>query len=221
MKKLLLILFAFVIVFMIASNFIPVNKNETLFYKIQQLITYDKADWDNYKRNKELLASTPAESVISHVEAASVADDIYPVDTNRAIPEVKVAELNKIKKANFESLKVAQHAPDNEAAQVALIHFTARRLTDVIIQQKLNIKVGTCFDHAKTDGNYRCVSCMILLYNREKKHWVEAPDGDNFLKNAYDFYQASEGDIWQARDLTMPIPFDYALFKKYNAGGNN
>lgn len=221
MKKPLLILFAFVTVFMIASNFIPVNKNETLFYKLQQFIEYDQADWDNYNRNRELLTSTPAGSVRSDVETAAVSDELYPIDTNRATPEVKAAELHKIKKANFGSLKVAQHAPNNEEAQIALIHFTARRLTDVIIQQKLNIKVGTCFDHAKVDGNYRCVSCMILLYNREKNHWVEAPEGDNFLKNAYDFYQASEGDVWQARDLTMPIPFDYAVFKKYSAVGKN
>ncbi|MGJ1244100.1 MULTISPECIES: hypothetical protein [Sphingobacterium] len=57
---------------------------------------------------------------------------------------------------------------------------------------------------------------MILLYNREKKDWVEAPNGENFLKNAYDFYQASEGDIWQARELSMRIPYDYALVPKYS-----
>lgn len=221
MKELLLIQFAFLILFMIAYNFIPVNKNETLFYKLQQLITNDEADWDKYNRNKDLLASTSADSVIFHLEGASVTADIYPLDTNRALTVVKVTELNEIKKSGFEYLKVAKHATDNAAARFALIHFTARRLTDVISQRKLNIKFGTCLDHAKKDGNYRCVSCMILLYNREKKHWVEAPDGDNFLKNAYDFYQASEGDIWQARDLTMPILFDYALFKKYSDGGNN
>jgi len=50
-----------------------------------------------------------------------------------------------------------------------------------------------------------------LLYNRDKKDWQEAPDGDNFLKPAYDFYQPSKGDIWEAKDLTMRIPFDYDL----------
>jgi len=140
---------------------------------------------------------------------------LYPVDTNRLEPNVKQAELQVIKKAHFENLKVSKNAPSDEDAQVALTHLTNSKLTDVIIHQKLNIKIGKCYENPKTEGNFNCVSCMILLYNREKKDWQEAPEGENFMKNAYDFYQASEGDFWEAKDLTMRIPFDYQLFKKY------
>lgn len=45
------------------------------------------------------------------------------------------------------------------------------------------------------------------------KDWQEAPDGENFLKNSYDFYQSSEGTRWEAKDLSMQIPFDYTLRK--------
>ena len=57
---------------------------------------------------------------------------------------------------------------------------------------------------------------MILLYNRDK-NWQEAPDGENFLRNSYDFYKTSEGSRWEAKDLSMQIPFDYALREKYSA----
>ncbi|MNT83047.1 hypothetical protein D3C72_2228620 [compost metagenome] len=58
---------------------------------------------------------------------------------------------------------------------------------------------------------------MILLYNRDTKDWQEAPNGDNFLKPAYDFYQPSKGDIWEVKDLSMRIPFDYDLYKKFES----
>ncbi len=183
-------------------------------YKIQQWVTYDKADWDNYENNKRLLGSAAAQATTTEVVA--VADDLYPVDTNYVAPEFRASEIEKIKKADFGKLTVAKLGPDHEDAQIALIHFTDRKLTDVIINQKINIKVGTCFENPKKDGHYRCVSCMILLYNRAKKDWVEAPNGENFMKNAYDFYQASEGDIWQARELSMRIPYDYALVATYS-----
>jgi len=185
-----------------------------LLYKIQQWVTYDKADWDNYENNQRTLGSAAAQAATT--EVVSVADDLYPVDTNYVAPEFRASEIEKVKKADFGKLTVAKLHPDHEDAQIALIHLTARKLTDVIINQKINIKVGTCFENPKTDGHYRCVSCMILLYNREKKNWVEAPNGENFMKNAYDFYQTSEGDIWQARELSMRIPYDYALVAKYS-----
>ena len=130
---------------------------------------------------------------------------------------IRKGGIEKIKKAKFENLVVAKNKPDDEDAQSALIRFTRGQLTDVIINQKLNIKVGKCYVNSNTEGNFNCVSCMILLYNRDKKDWQEAPNGRNFLKNSYDFYQPSEGSEWEAKDLSMQIPFDYALRKKYSA----
>jgi len=214
LKRVFVILSILLVSFLIAAFFIKVNKRETLLYKIQQWVTYDTADWENYEHNKQLLAAGSTE--VTTTEVAAVEDDLYPVDTNRISPEFRALEIEKIRKTDFGQLVIAKLPPDHEDAQIALIHLTDRKLTDVIINLKINIKVGTCFENPKTAGNYRCVSCMILLYNRAKKSWVEAPNGENFLKNAYDFYQASEGDIWQARDLSMRIPYDYALVEKYS-----
>lgn len=215
-KMILLGTVAVLIVLLIASNFIYIAPNETLLYKAQQYITYSKSDWENYEENKRILANNPTDGNIQTEVAQAVSpDDIYSLDTSRVAPEVVASELEKIKKANFDLLVEAKIKPDDEDAQAALIRHTDGRLTDVIINQKINIKIGKCYDNPNTDGNYNCVSCMILLYNRDKKDWQEAPDGDNFLKPAYDFYQPSKGDIWEAKDLTMRIPFDYDLYKKY------
>ncbi|KKX49127.1 MULTISPECIES: hypothetical protein [Sphingobacterium] len=215
-KMILLGTVAVLIVLLIASNFIYIAPNETLLYKAQQYVTYSKADWENYEENKRILANNPTDGNIQTEVAAVVSpDDIYSLDTSRVAPEVVASEIEKIKKANFDRLVEAKIRPDHEDAQAALIRHTDGRLTDVIINQKINIKVGKCYDNPNTDGNYNCVSCMILLYNRDKKDWQEAPDGDNFLKPAYDFYQPSKGDIWEAKDLTMRIPFDYDLYKKF------
>lgn len=215
-KMILLGTVAVLIVLLIASNFIYITPNETLLYKAQQYVTYSKADWENYEENKRILANNPTDGNIQTEVAAVVSpDDIYSLDTSRVAPEVVASELEKIKKANFDRLVEAKIRPDHEDAQAALIRHTDGRLTDVIINQKINIKVGKCYDNPNTDGNYNCVSCMILLYNRDKKDWQEAPDGDNFLKPAYDFYQPSKGDIWEAKDLTMRIPFDYDLYKQF------
>lgn len=143
------------------------------------------------------------------------AEDFRPVDTNLLSPEFKAAEMAKIKNAQFDKLIPAKKSPTDEEAQLALIYLTNRQLTDVIMRQKLNIKIGQCYENPLREGNQRCVSCMILLYNREKKDWQEAPDGANFLDNAYDFYLSEGGDIWGAKALSMHIPYDYALFKKY------
>ncbi len=149
------------------------------------------------------------------VTRVAEAEDFRPVDTNLLAPEFKSAEMEKIKNAHFDKLSPALKSPTDEDAQLALIHLTNRRLTDVIIQQKLNIKIGRCYENPNKEGNKFCVSCMILLYNREKKDWQEAPDGENFLDNAYDFYLPEGGDTWEAKPLSMHIPYDYALFKKY------
>ena len=150
------------------------------------------------------------------VDVAMPIEDLYPVDTNRVVEHRREAEIQIIKDAQFERLKAAELFPLNEDVQSALIRFTKGRLTDVIIEQKLNVKVGTCYENPNTDGAFYCVSCMILLYNRETKTWQEAPNGDNFLRTAYDFYLPSEGDVyWDAKDLSMRIPFDYELFEQY------
>lgn len=201
-----------ILVILIASNFIWINERETLLYKYQQYLTYNKEDWKNYEQNEKLIKENKN---TSQTEVAQAVTDLYPYDLNRLSGKVKVEELIKIKKAHFENLILAKLKPDNEDAQAALIRLTKGRLSDVIINQKLNIKVGECYENQNKEGSFNCVSCMILLYNRDKKEWQEAPNGENFLKNSYDFYQPSEGDQWEAKDLSIMIPYDYEFFKKY------
>lgn len=202
------------ILFLIASNFIQVNERENLLYKIQQYITYSKEDWENYETNQKILAEHPAESSQTTVAAEPV-KDFHPYNMDFLTERAKKEELKKIENAHFENLIPAKKSPDDEDAQIALIKLTNRQLTDVIINQKLSIKIGKCYENPAKEENYNCVSCMILLYNREKKDWQEAPDGENFLDNSYDFYQAYEGGDWEAKELSMYIPYDNALFKKY------
>lgn len=205
----------FIIAFLAISNFIEVKKNETLLYKIQQYVTYSKEDWKNYDQNQKILEENPTIVSTTSVEDAATNDNFYPFDTTRLAEDMKKEELNLVKKANLAELKKATNPPTDEKVQAALIRFTNGRLTDVIINQKLNIKVGQCYENKNTEGNFRCVSCMIMLYNRNTKTWQEAPDGENFMQSAYDFYQASENDIWDAKDLSMRIPYDYEFFRKY------
>lgn len=165
----------------------------------------------------EIITGNPANTISDTIAAVGIAEDLHPLDTNILVPESEYRNrtIQIIKNAHFEKLKIAQNPPSDEQAQIALAHFTNGRLTNVIINQKLNIKIGKCYKNLDEDVYFRCVSCMILLYNRERKDWQEAPDGENFLRNAYDFYQVSEGDFWEAKDLSMRIPYDYPLFKKY------
>lgn len=199
-------------------HFVPVNSNETLLYKLQQYVTYNKEDWENYEHNKKLLSQKSMSDM--HVPDTTIVasnTDLYPVDINRVAPEIKDRENEIIAKAHFERLKIASIRPDHQDAQIALIRLTEGRLTDIITQQKLSIKVGQCYENTNTEGNFNCVSCMILLYNREKKNSQEAPNGDNFLQNAYDFYQPSEGEQWEAKALSMRIPYDYKLQKQFES----
>lgn len=216
--KIVLIVFVLLSAFLVASNFIWLNPRESLFYKMQQYATYDKEDWKNYEEIEAMLKETAVDNSagIPTTEAASSAPArLHPVNIGFFQGSEKEAELLRIKNAHFENLVVAKNAPDDFEAQTALVQFTDGQLTDVIINQKLNIKIGKCYTNPNKDGNYSCISCMILLYNRDTKDWQEAPMGKNFMENAYDFYQASEGDFWQAKDLSMNIPFDYDLIKKY------
>lgn len=207
------IILGIIILFLIASNFIWISERESLFYKIQQYVTYSKEDWQNYENTEKLLAESPIES--NQTDMATQVVDYHPYDVNRLPESAKEEELKKIRNAHFENLIASSASPTNEEAQEALARFTEGRLTDVIINQKLNIKIGKCYDNPNTEGNYKCVSCMILLYNTDKKDWQEAPDGKNFLDNSYDFYQSSEGGTWEAKPLSLMIPYDYDLIKKY------
>lgn len=201
------------IFFIAISNFIWLNPRETLFYKIQQYATYDKDDWENYENYKrDIETSLIIDNRNTEDDITQSVEDLYPVDTNRVDASIREIEIQKIKDAQFEKLKPAQNFPSDEDVRIALIEFTDRRLTDVIINQKLNVTVGKCYENPDMTG---CVSCMVLLYNRETNEWQEAPDGDNFMKNAYDFYPTDDGFYWTAKDLSMRIPFDYELFKKY------
>ena len=214
--KIVLVVFGLLLAFLVASNFIWLNPRESLFYKLQQYVTYDEEDW---KSHEEFEAHINDVALDDSAEIATTdvatSQRLYPVNINYFQDDEKAAEELRIKNAHFENLVVAKDVPSDENAQTALVQFTQGRLTDVIINQKLNIKIGTCYVNPNTGGNYSRVSCMILLYNRDKKDWQEAPDGENFMENAYDFYRASEGDFWEATDLSMMIPYDYDLFKKY------
>ncbi len=196
----------------VTSNFIWINENENLFYKFQQYLTYSKEDWANYEKNKSISLTDT-----STTDVAVSAPDLYPCDTSRLSGSFKEEHLRQMKNAHFEKLTLIEKKPLDEQAQAALIRLTKGRLTDVIIKQNLNIKIGKCYENPNKEGNFNCMSCMILLYNREKKDWQEAPEGENFLANSYDFYQPSENDIWEAKDLSMMIPYDYELIKKYEA----
>lgn len=211
--KIIGITLGILVLFLVASNFIEINERENLLYKIQQYVTYNEEDWKNYETNQKYLAEYPPDASTTIV--AETEPDFHPYNIDLLTGKTKEAELKKIQDAHFEKLVTAKKGPDDEDAQIALIKLTDRRLTDVIINQKLNIKIGTCYENPNKEDHYRCVSCMILLYNRDKKDWVEAPDGENFLSNSYDFYQSSEGAEWAAKDLSMYIPYDNALFKKY------
>lgn len=221
--KIAFVFYILVVLAFISSRYIWITPTESLFYKIQQYATYDKEDWKIYAENEALIAESKlngtyvdSDSAMVITEVAVSAYDYYPSDTNRLQEDVKAEEIEKIKNAHFERLELAPFAPSNIDAQTALVQFTQGQLTDVIMNQKVNIKIGTCYTNPNTDGNYACVSCMIVLYNRDTNDWVEAPMGNNFMENAYDFYQASEGSFWEAKDLSMMIPYDYDVFKKYS-----
>lgn len=211
--KIIGIILGVLVLFLIVSNFIQINERENLLYKIQQYVTYNEEDWKNYETNQKVLAENPAPASTTVVTES--VKDFHPYNLDFLTGSAKEEELKKIEDAHFEKLVPAKISPDDEDAQIALIKLTDRRLTDVIINQKLNIKIGKCYENPDKGENYSCVSCMILLYNREKKDWQEAPDGENFLSNSYDFYQAAEGGEWEAKDLSMFIPYDNALFRKY------
>ena len=202
---------AFIVILIASSAFIEINPCESVLYKIQQYITYNKEDWENYEQLKARRASVSG-NMDMMVSPASPVEDLYPVDPDRVIASIRDAEIQKIKDAHFENLKLARNAPTDEEVRIALIRFTNGRLTDVIINQKLNIKVGKCYENPDPDAP-GCVSCMILLYNRNTNAWQEAPMGENFMKNAYDFYPTGFG--WGAKDLSMRIPFDYELFNQF------
>ena len=158
--------------------------------------------------------SASAQDFTMAVDAAEVR---YPFDINKITdPERKAAEQKAIRAEHFERLEIADDYPIDENAQSGLIHLTEGLLLDVIREQGLTIRVGTCYNNPATDGNYRCISCMVLLYDDKINRYQEAPEGINFMKPAYDFCRPSEGALWQARDLTMNIPYDYALFKRYS-----
>ena len=87
------------VIFLVAANFIKVSSNESLLYKIQQYVTYSKADWENYERNQKLLAENPVPaSYVTEAVQTAQQEDIYPVDTNFATPAVKSLEMERIKR---------------------------------------------------------------------------------------------------------------------------
>lgn len=205
--------FLFLILFIGVSNFIWISPQEVLFNRVWHYLTDNEEEWRNYQDYLQEMEIINASGYVS-AQSESVAyidpNDLYPVDTNRVVESIREREIQQIKDAHFENLKLAGNAPSDEDVRIALIHFTDGLLADVIINQKLNVKVGKCYENPNKPG---CVSCMVMLYNRDTNIWQEAPMGENFMKNAYDFYLS--GDGWGAEDLSMRIPFDYELFKPY------
>lgn len=205
----LILLFSFLFVkYIVGFNHLPYHLSNLKEY------LFGTEDNDQQDNDAQIAIGNNGDNETDTAMVLSI-DDLYPVDTNRCIQQVKEKEIEIIKNAHFEKLKVAKNPPSDESARIALIYFTNGRLTDVIINQKLNVTIGECYENPNTQGAYRCVSCMILLYNRDTKRWQEAPDGDNFLKPAYDFLETSKGGDWIAKDLSMRIPFDYKLFSRY------
>jgi sensor histidine kinase regulating citrate/malate metabolism len=147
-KMIILGTVAVLLVLLVVSNFVYVSSNETLRYKAQEYATYSKADCANYEENKRILANNPPDgNMQTEVVQVYSPDDIYALDTNRVAPEVKASELAKIKNVNFGALVVAKTVPDDEDVRSALIRHTKDKLTDVIIHQKINVKVGSCLDN--------------------------------------------------------------------------
>lgn len=146
-------------------------------------------------------------------EVSTPASPDYPFDTTGMT--LSAEEVEKIKSYHYENLKKAKKAPSDEEAQRALIHLTQGKLTELIMHQNVNIIIGKCYENPNTDGNFNCVSCMVFIYDRKLKD-ESVSEARILLKPAYDFYQSSENDMWDAKDLSLNIPFDHKLFKQYS-----
>lgn len=163
----------------------------------------------------------PAADTIAAIDAI----DHYPYPLEMFSGDQREKELERIKNA-IHLLEKAEKYPTDAQAEEALMRYfyefypemleknNAESFEAFFAQQNLTFKVGKCYKNLNSDY-YRCVSCMVLLYNTKEKDWDESPEGDNFTRNAYDFYQLSEDDVWSARDLSMTIPYDYEFVKKY------
>ena len=137
----------------------------------------------------------------------------YPFDTTGMA--LSAEEIEKIKSYHYENLKKAKKAPNDEEAQRALIHLTRGKLTELIMYQNVNIKIGQCYENPNTDGKFNCISCMVFIYDRKLKD-ESVSEARILIKPAYDFYQSSENDMWDAKDISLNIPFDHKLFKQYS-----
>ncbi|SFE09381.1 hypothetical protein SAMN05518672_104450 [Chitinophaga sp. CF118] len=157
------------------------------------------------------LAQDVATDAISEVSTPASID--YPFDTTGMA--LSTEEIEKIKSYHYENLKKAKKAPNDEEAQRALIHLTRGRLTELIMDANVNIKVGKCYENPNTDGKFNCVSCMVFIYDRKLKD-ESVSEARILIKPAYDFYQSSENDMWDAKDISLNIPFDHKLFKQYS-----
>jgi hypothetical protein len=146
-------------------------------------------------------------------EVSTPASPDYPFDTTGMV--LSAEELERIKSYHYENLKKAKKVPNDEEAQAALIQLTQSKLTELIMHENVNIKIGKCYENANTDGNFNCVSCMVFIYDRKLKD-ESVSEARILIKPAYDFYQASENDRWEAKDISLNIPFDYKLFKQYS-----
>jgi hypothetical protein len=147
--------------------------------------------------------------------AAAVSSPDYPFDTTGMT--LSAEELERIKSYHYENLKKAKKAPTDEEAQAALIRLTQGKLTEFIMHENVNIKIGKCYENPNTDGTFNCVSCMVFIYDRKTKD-ESVNEARILIKPAYDFYQASESenDWWEAKNISLNIPFDHKLFKQYS-----
>lgn len=181
-------------------------------YKVQQYVTYDEEDWKNHK---EIEKNKSTSSEDTNFSIAYSADDFFPIDTIQSfLPEDIKKERERIRLGDFNHLKPAIHFPKDIEAQRALIVFTEGKLLEYI-KENVILKIGQCYINQKKDGNFNCVSCMVIAYDKTTKKEAIESNVYSVLKPVYDFYQSSENDIWDARDITLQIPYDYDLFNKF------
>lgn len=181
-------------------------------YKVQQYITYDEEDWKNYE---EIKKNQSIYSKDTNFSIAYSADDFFPIDTIQSfLPEDIKKERERIRVGDFNNLKPAVHFPKDIEAQRALITFTEGELLEYI-KENVILKIGNCYINPKKDGNFNCVSCMVVALDKTSKKEAVESNVYSVLKPVYDFYQSSENDRWDARDITLQIPYDYDLFNKF------
>ncbi|WP_404986981.1 hypothetical protein ACI513_08645 [Chryseobacterium sp. M5] len=200
------------------TEYIYRNEKETPLYKIQQYLTYNKEDWENYENNKRMLASSPAESSI--IDIASPAPE-SPIDTlmwenaiknKDYIPDEVLAEIKRYKARDFSKLILAENKPTSEEAQNAIISHYKNEVSQLLDEYKAHIQIGTAYNAPlQSQDELVRVTAMVSAFNKERGNLgnIQMP-----LDVIYDFVQyKSEPNVWYVSDFSQNIPYDYKLNK--------